>query len=76
MNERYRVTLTADERAELIQLLARGKADVRKLRHAQMLMKADESDEGPGWPEARIARRWILEWRRSSVCADASSRRD
>src|SRR5918997_6746744 len=55
MNKRYRVTLTADERAELVQLLARGKADARKLRHAQMLMKADESDEGPGWPDARIA---------------------
>ena len=55
MNKRYRVTLTADERAELVQLLARGKADVRKLRHAQMLMKADQSDEGPGWSDARIA---------------------
>jgi transposase len=55
MNKRYRVTLTADERAELVQLLARGKADARKLRHAQMLIKADESDEGPGWPDARIA---------------------
>lgn len=55
MNKRYRVTLTADERAELVQLLARGKADVRKLRHAQMLMKADESDAGPGWPDTRIA---------------------
>jgi hypothetical protein len=55
MNKRYRVRLTADERAELVQLLARGKADIRKLRHARMLMKADESDEGPGWPDARLA---------------------
>ena len=57
MNKRYRVTLTADERAELVQLLARGKADVRKLRHAQMLMKADESDAGPGWPRRRRGER-------------------
>jgi len=53
MNKRYRVTLAADERAELIQLLARGKADVRKLRHAQVRLKADTA--GPGWSDARIA---------------------
>ncbi len=32
--KRYRVTLAAAERAELRELLARGKADVRKLKHA------------------------------------------
>jgi hypothetical protein len=56
MNKRYRVRLTADERAELVQLLARGKADARKLRHAQMRIKADEGDRGPGWPDAGIAK--------------------
>src|SRR3954453_21148130 len=58
MTKRYRVTLTADERDELERLLARGKADVRKIKHAQILLKADEADEadgGPGWPDQRIA---------------------
>ncbi len=55
MKKKYRVTLTADERAALHQLLARGKADVRKLKHAQMLLKADEADERPGWSNGRIA---------------------
>jgi hypothetical protein len=35
------VTLSATEREELGGLLARGKADVRKLKHAQILLKAD-----------------------------------
>jgi hypothetical protein len=35
--------LTADERAELVPLLARGKADARKLRHARMLIKGKRS---------------------------------
>ena len=36
MAKKYRVTLTADERDELERLLARGKADVRKIKHAQI----------------------------------------
>src|SRR4051812_18721282 len=55
MTKRYRVTLTADERDELERLLARGKADVRKIKHAQILLKADEADGGPGWPDQLIA---------------------
>jgi transposase len=55
MPKRYRVTLTAEEREELDRLLSRGKADVRCLKHAQILLKADEAEGGPGWPDARIA---------------------
>ena len=55
MPKKYRVTLTAEEREELDRLLSRGKADVRCLKHAQMLLKADEADGGPAWPDARIA---------------------
>jgi transposase len=52
--KKYRVTLTAAECEELERLLARGKADVRKLRHAQVLLKADEAEGGPAWPDERI----------------------
>jgi transposase len=55
MTKKYRVTLTLAEREELERLLARGKADVRKIKHAQILLKADEAEGGPGWPDARIA---------------------
>ena len=53
--KRYRVTLTAAEREELGRLLSRGRADVRKVKHAQVLLEADEAEGGPGWPDARIA---------------------
>jgi transposase len=53
--KKYRVTLIAEEREQLHGLLARGKADVRKLKHAQILLKADEAAGGPGWSDERIA---------------------
>src|SRR4051812_30505409 len=55
MPKKYRVTLTAAEREELERLLSRGKADVRCLKHAQMLLKADEAEGGPGWSDERVA---------------------
>jgi transposase len=55
MPKKYRVTLTAEEREELDRLLSRGKADVRCLKHAQILLKADEAEGGPGWSDQRIA---------------------
>ena len=55
MHKKYRVTLTLAEREELERMLARGKADVRKIKHAQILLKADEAESGPAWPDARIA---------------------
>ncbi len=47
--------LTPAERKELERLLSRGKADVRRLQHAQILLKADEADDGPAWSDKRIA---------------------
>ena len=52
--KKYRVTLTAAERDELEQLLARGKADVRRLKHAQILLKADQAEGGPAWTDEGI----------------------
>lgn len=55
MAKRYRVTLDESEREELRRLLAKGKADVRRLKHAQILLQADESEDGSAWPDERIA---------------------
>jgi transposase len=55
MPKKYRVTLAAEERDELERLLSRGKADVRCLKHAQILLKADEAAGGPSWSDERIA---------------------
>jgi transposase len=41
MNIRYRVTLTADERSQLAVLIQGGKAAVRRIKRAQILLAAD-----------------------------------
>jgi transposase len=51
---KYRVTLIQEERDELEQLLAKGKAAARKLTHARILLKADASEGGPGWRDEAI----------------------
>jgi hypothetical protein len=51
--DKYRVTLTAEERAELEQLVSCGKAAARKLTHARILLLADDS-LGDGRPDERI----------------------
>ncbi len=54
--KRYRVRLTAAERAELDVLIKRGKhVAARKRLHAQALLKADEGGLGPSWTDARIS---------------------
>jgi transposase len=53
--KKYRVTLTAEERQQLSDLIAAGKAAALKLAHARVLLKADAADGGPAWPDARIA---------------------
>jgi Homeodomain-like domain len=41
--DKYRVTLTDDERQELEQLVSSGKAAARKLTHARILLLADDA---------------------------------
>lgn len=53
--KRFKVTLTADERETLRDLIAGGKGAARKLTHARILLKADASDDGLHWPDWRIA---------------------
>ena len=53
--KKYRVTLTADERRHLLDLITAGKAAAQQLAHARILLKADQADGGPAWEDARIA---------------------
>jgi len=50
--KKYRVTLTEEERKNLEQLISRGKGAARKLLHARILLKADET---VGWSDERIS---------------------
>jgi transposase len=53
--KKHIVTLTAEERRGLHDLIAAGKAAAMKLAHARILLKADASEGGPAWPDGRIA---------------------
>jgi transposase len=52
--EKYRVTLTDEERQSLEALVRHGKAAARKLNHARILLLADEGDGGPGRADEQI----------------------
>jgi hypothetical protein len=49
--KKYIVKLAKEERADLCKLIAQGKASARKLTHARILLKADSSEDGPGWTD-------------------------
>jgi transposase len=53
--KKYRVTLTAEERAELEAMIGTGKADARALAHARILLQADEADGAPARTDQEVA---------------------
>jgi hypothetical protein len=53
MNKKHIIRLSDEERAQLTELTRKGKAAAYKIRHAQILLKADV--EGPAWTDAKIA---------------------
>jgi hypothetical protein len=55
MAKKYRVTLTPEERDHLRQLVSRGKGAARKLAHARILLRADESEGGPKRADEEVA---------------------
>jgi len=54
--KKYIVTLTAEEREQLHELVSKGKAAAYKQRHARVLLKADEGPHGEQWTDAEISR--------------------
>lgn len=55
MKKKYPVILTETEREYLKGLIAAGTAPARKLTHARILLKADQSPEGPAWVDEQVA---------------------
>jgi transposase len=55
MKKKYPVILSETEREELKRLIAAGTAPARKLTHARILLKADQSPEGAGWVDEKVA---------------------
>ena len=54
-HKRYLVTLTPEEREQLAGLLSAGRRSALTLGRARILLKADQADGGPAWPDDRIA---------------------
>ena len=55
MQKKHRVYLTDDQRLELLSFVSFGTGPVRRATHARILLKADESTDGPGWDDDAIA---------------------
>jgi len=53
-NIKYRVTLTAEERAFLQNLVRKGKTAGYRIRHAQILLALDEIPENQHWTDTKI----------------------
>ena len=52
--KRYVVELSGEERGQLEALICKGKSPARRLLKARILLKADVSNAGDGWSDARI----------------------
>jgi hypothetical protein len=53
--KKYVVRLTAEEHAQLDELISKGERSAQLLTKARILLKADVSDAGEGWNDSRIA---------------------
>ena len=53
--KKYIVRLSGKERESLKSLVSSGKGPARMFARARILLKADVGQEGPGWPDEKIA---------------------
>jgi len=53
LQKKYIVRLSAEERTELEAMVTKGKAAAYQIKHANILLAADEN--GPAWPDRQIA---------------------
>lgn len=55
MQKQYIITLTPEEREQLEFITSKGKNNARTIKHANILLKADQSDTGPSWSDTQIS---------------------
>jgi len=56
VNIKYRITLTEEERTSLKRIISKGKTEGYRIRHAHILLAADEIDENKEWTDKSIAK--------------------
>ena len=54
--KKWMVRLEAEERQRLRELARVGQAAAYKIRHANVLLAVDDSEEGPGLPDTQVAK--------------------
>ena len=52
--KKHIVRLSTEERKTLTKLITSGRGPARMFTRGRILLKADQSDNGPGWPDERI----------------------
>ena len=73
MAKKYVLQLTTEERAELEQLVRKGKAAGWRPQQAQALLPCDQGPDGPAWADERVAAaygctpRSLEAWRKQAV---------
>ena len=73
MAKKYVLKLTPEERAELEQLVKKGRVAGWKVQRAHALLHCDQGAQGPGWTDALIAdaygcsTRSVESWRQQAV---------
>jgi len=71
--KKYVLKLTAEQRAELEQVVKTGKAAAWKRQRAQALLQCDQGQDGLGWVDAQVAQahgcttRSLESWRKQAV---------
>ncbi len=53
--KKHIVRLSDDERKKLKKMISSGRGPARMFTRARILLKADQSDEGPKWPDDKIS---------------------
>ena len=53
--KQYIVELTSKERSRLQQIISKGNTTGYRIKYAQILLKADQSNAGPGWSDSKTA---------------------
>lgn len=53
--KRYIVQLTSEERETLTKLTTSGRSPARLFTRARIILKADQGDDGPAWPDEKIS---------------------
>ena len=53
--KKYIVRLSAEERETLTKLINSGRGPARMFTRSRILLKADQSEDAPGWPDEKIS---------------------